>query len=99
MPETGTVDTCGLTSEKNALKLLRLMNPSMKGLLMTDILVRFCEQIPYAFVVVWCMKIITEPVTALQFGALTTIEMTQRYLSIFRWPTLRIALQIIRLSS
>ena len=76
MPETGTVDTCGLTSEKNALKLLRLMNPSMKGLLMTDILVRFCEQIPYAFVVVWCMKIITEPVTALQFGALTTIEMT-----------------------
>ena len=51
------------------------MNPSMKGLLVTDILVRFCEQIPYAFVVVWCMKTIAEPVTALQFGALTSIEM------------------------
>jgi MFS family permease len=52
------------------------MNPSMKSLLVSDILVRFCEQIPYAFVVVWCMKTISDPVTALQFGALTTIEMT-----------------------
>jgi len=39
------------------------------------ILVRFCEQIPYAFVVVWCMKIIDQPVSALQFGVLTTVEM------------------------
>jgi MFS family permease len=69
-------DACGLKPEKNPLKLLKLMNSSMKGLLVTDILVRFCEQIPYAFVVVWCMKSISEPVTALQFGALTTIEMT-----------------------
>ncbi len=68
-------DTCGLVPEKNPLKLFKLMNPSMKGLLVTDILVRFCEQIPYAFVVIWCMKTIIEPVTALQFGILTTIEM------------------------
>jgi MFS family permease len=51
------------------------MNPAMKELLVTDILVRFCEQIPYAFVVVWCMKTISEPVSAVQFGLLTTIEM------------------------
>jgi MFS family permease len=69
-------DTCELTPEKNPLKLLRLMNPAMKGLLVTDILVRFCEQIPYAFVVVWCMKTITNSVSAVQFGLLTTIEMT-----------------------
>lgn len=69
-------DACTLTPEKNPLKLLRLMSPSMKGLLVTDILVRFCEQIPYAFVVVWCMKTITQPVSAVQFGLLTTIEMT-----------------------
>jgi MFS family permease len=67
---------CTLTPEKNPLKLLRLMNPAMKGLLVADILVRFCEQIPYAFVVVWCMKTITESVSAMQFGLLTTIEMT-----------------------
>jgi MFS family permease len=71
-----STDTCGLTLEKNPLKLMRLMNPAMKRLLTADILIRFCEQIPYAFVVVWSMKTITEPVTAVQFGLLTTIEMT-----------------------
>ncbi|MFO7688654.1 MAG: MFS transporter [Desulfobacterales bacterium] len=75
-PDTNSAaQTCDLTPEKNPLKLLRLMNPSMKGLLVTDILVRFCEQIPYAFVVVWCIKTISQPVSALQFGLLTTIEM------------------------
>jgi MFS family permease len=67
--------SCHLTPERNPLRLLRLMNPAMKGLLTTDILVRFCEQIPYAFVVVWCMKTITESVSAVQFGVLTAIEM------------------------
>jgi MFS family permease len=61
--------------EWNPLKLLPQMNPALKQLLVSDILIRFCEQIPYAFVVVWCMKTISEPVTALQFGVLTTIEM------------------------
>jgi MFS family permease len=68
-------EACELTPEKNPLKLFKLMTPSMKRLLTTDILIRFCEQIPYAFVVVWSMKIIATPVTALQFGALTSIEM------------------------
>lgn len=70
-----TPGTCEPVPEKNPLKLFLLMSPAMKGLLVTDILVRFCEQIPYAFVVVWCMKAIEQPVTALQFGFLTTIEM------------------------
>ena len=61
--------------EKNPLRLFHKMNPSLKRLLASDILVRFCEQIPYAFVVVWCMKTISAPVTAFQFGILTSIEM------------------------
>lgn len=61
--------------EKNPLKLLGEMNPSLKRLLLSDILVRFCEQIPYAFVVVWCMQTIMNPVSAFQFGILTSIEM------------------------
>lgn len=48
---------------------------SLKRLLLADILVRFCEQIPYAFVVLWCMRVIADPVTATQFGVLTTVEM------------------------
>jgi len=68
-------ESCGLPPKKNPLKLLRLMNPAMRGLLVTDILIRFCEQIPYAFVVVWCMKVIAKPVSAFEFGLLTTVEM------------------------
>jgi MFS family permease len=69
-------DPCELTPEKNPIKLFRLMNPTLKGLLVSDILVRFCEQIPYAFVVIWAMKTIAEPVSAVQFGLLTAIEMS-----------------------
>jgi MFS family permease len=69
------VEQCELVPEKNPLKLFRIMGSSMKGLLVTDILIRFCEQIPYAFVVVWCMKAVESPVSAVQFGLLTSIEM------------------------
>ncbi|OEU47534.1 MAG: MFS transporter [Desulfobacterales bacterium C00003060] len=69
-----------LTPEKNPLRLWRQMSSSLKRLLVSDILVRFCEQIPYAFVVVWCMKTIALPVTALQFGILTSIEMATAFL-------------------
>jgi MFS family permease len=65
----------GNSAEKNPLKLYAIMGRSLKRLLVCDILVRFCEQIPYAFVVVWCMKAIANPVTALEFGVLTSIEM------------------------
>jgi MFS family permease len=48
-------------------------------LLVSDILIRFCEQIPYAYVVLWCMASLpgqtTARITALQFGELTGIEM------------------------
>jgi MFS family permease len=74
-PPRQSNDECAIVPEKHPLKLYRLMNPSLRRLLITDILVRYCEQIPYAFVVVWCMKTITAPVNALQFGILTSIEM------------------------
>ncbi len=46
---------------------------NLKNLLVSDILIRFCEQIPYAFVVIWVMN--NNGLTAMQFGALTAIEM------------------------
>jgi MFS family permease len=61
--------------EKNPLRLAQYISPDLQNLLISDILVRFCEQIPYAFVVVWCMKSIAHPVDAFQFGVLTAIEM------------------------
>ena len=59
----------------NPLKLWREWNPALRNLLVSDILIRFCEQIPFAFVVIWSMKVIDHPVSALQFGTLTAIEM------------------------
>ena len=55
--------------------VLRGMNPALRNLLYSDILIRFCEQIPYAFVVIWAMRAIAAPVSGFQFGVLTTIEM------------------------
>jgi len=50
-----------------------LLTPQLRKLLVSDILVRFCEQIPYAFVVIWCVTL--NKITPLQFGLLTAIEM------------------------
>ena len=61
--------------EINPLKTLGHMSPALKNLLVSDILVRFCEQIPNVFVVIWCMEQITRPVSGFQFGVLTGIEM------------------------
>jgi MFS family permease len=60
-------------AESNPLRLAKFITPDLRNLLISDILVRFCEQIPYAFAVVWAMKNVG--VTAPQFGLLTTIEM------------------------
>jgi MFS family permease len=64
-------------AERNPLRLWRSMHPSLRQLLVADILVRFCEQIPYAFVVVWAVGMPGRPgpVSALQFGLLRSIEM------------------------
>ncbi len=60
-------------AEKNPFSLWKYFNKDLQNLLTSDILIRFCEQIPYAFAVVWVMKI--HKISAVQFGILTTIEM------------------------
>jgi len=59
--------------EKRPSYLWRFMSPDLRNLLVSDILIRFAEQIPYAFVVIWCIKL--NGLSAVQFGLLTTIEM------------------------
>jgi MFS family permease len=54
-------------------RVLKLMSPALRNLLLSDILVRFCEQIPYAFVVIWCVKHVG--ISPVQFGLLTAVEM------------------------
>src|SRR3989338_1258498 len=57
----------------NPLAVIKKVSPALKKLLISDILIRFCEQIPYAFVVVWVMKNLNRG--AVEFGLLTTVEM------------------------
>ena len=54
-------------------KDLPLIGPALRRLLIADILVRFCEQIPYPFVVLWCMNV--HGLSGIDFGILTTVEM------------------------
>ena len=63
-------------SKYEPMHLLKFWNqakPGLKRLLVSDILIRFCEQIPYAFVVIWVMDILRKP--AIEFGWLTAVEM------------------------
>ena len=59
--------------EKKAVKTKLRFSSNLKHLLVSDILVRFCEQIPYAFVVIWVVQ--NNGLKASQFGILTAIEM------------------------
>lgn len=54
-------------------EVVRSFTPGLKELLVSDILIRFCERIPYAFVILWAMD--HGRVTAQQFGVLVSFEM------------------------
>ena len=57
----------------NFWRSLREFNTPMRRLLLSDILVRFCERIPYAWVVIFAMDYIG--VSAKEIGVLTAVEM------------------------
>jgi MFS family permease len=63
-------------AEKNPLKVLREMRPELRSLLVSDVLIRFCEQIPYAYMGVWVMNVASgAQLGGVGYGLLTTIEM------------------------
>jgi MFS family permease len=53
--------------------VLRSFTPALRELLVSDILIRFCERIPYAFVILWAMN--QGGLDAQQFGVLVAVEM------------------------
>ncbi len=55
------------------LDVVKTFTPALRELLVSDILIRFCERIPYAFIILWAMN--HGGVTAQQFGYLITFEM------------------------
>src|SRR5213078_2348050 len=58
----------------NFFGVVRSFTPALRELLVSDILIRFCERIPYAFIILWAMD--HSGLDAQQYGMLVAIEMT-----------------------
>src|SRR5882724_2057862 len=74
-PEGRTTATNNISTEGviSFLGIVKSFTPALRELLVSDILIRFCERIPYAFVILWAMD--SGGVTAQQFGYLVAFEM------------------------
>jgi MFS family permease len=71
-PEAAT-DLLATNSSISFFGVVKSFTPTLRELLVSDILIRFCERLPYAFVILWAMN--HGGVTAEQFGWLIAIEM------------------------
>jgi len=60
-------------AKMNFVQVVKSFTPALRELLVSDILIRFCERLPYAFVILWAMDF--GGVNAQQFGWLVTFEM------------------------
>jgi len=61
------------SSATNFFAVTRSFTPALRELLVSDILIRFCERIPYAFIILWAMN--HAGLDAQQFGVLVACEM------------------------
>jgi MFS family permease len=67
LPASGNADALTLAG------VVRSFSPALRELLVSDILIRFCERIPYAFLILWAMN--HGGLDARQYGTLIAIEM------------------------
>lgn len=58
---------------RNPLTMFRLITPDLRNLLISDTIIRFCEQIPDILVVMWVVEV--NHISELNFGLLSTVEM------------------------
>jgi len=77
-PEVGSSRCDDRTAQRavpaiSLLGVVKSFTPALRELLVSDILIRFCERIPYAFVILWAID--HGGVTAQQFGYLVAFEM------------------------
>ena len=68
-----TSKTPGAIPPMNFRAVVGSFTPQLRELLVSDILIRFCERLPYAFVILWAMD--HGGVSAQQFGYLVAFEM------------------------
>src|SRR5205814_10364590 len=66
--------------------VIQSFTPALKELLVSDILIRFCERIPYAWVIVWALN--HGGLNPQQYGVLVAIEMATAmlcYIPVAHW--------------
>jgi MFS family permease len=72
-PGKGGLAVAAESGRTNLLAVVRSFTPALRELLVSDILIRFCERIPYAFIILWAMN--HAGLDAQQFGVLVACEM------------------------
>ncbi len=70
---TGGAQRTDAPYQPTFLGVVKSFTPALRELLVSDILIRFCERIPYAFIILWAMD--SGGLTAQQFSYLVTFEM------------------------
>lgn len=73
MLESETDSRARTTTGTSFVAVVKTFTPGLRELLISDILIRFCERIPYVFVVLWAID--HGGLTAQQFGYLVAFEM------------------------
>jgi MFS family permease len=73
IPDTARAESATTPRQTTFLGVVRGFTPALRELLISDILIRFCERLPYAFVILWAMD--HAGVSAQQYGYLVTVEM------------------------
>jgi len=72
-PQSPATDTSKQNGTVTLKGVVSSFTPALRELLVSDILIRFCERIPYAFVILWALNF--AGLNAQQYGVLVAIEM------------------------
>jgi MFS family permease len=73
-PQTGALGLePGARRRASFFDVVRSFSPTLRELLVSDILIRFCERVPFAFVILWAMN--RGGLDAAQYSYLVAIEM------------------------
>ena len=72
-PGNGSRTRTSATTRRSFFAVVKSFTPGLRELLVSDILIRFCERIPYAFVILWAID--HGGLSAEQFSYLVAFEM------------------------
>lgn len=72
-PPASVIEKTAATADASFRDVVKSFSPALRELLVSDILIRFCERVPYAFLILWAMN--HGGLDARQYSWLIAIEM------------------------